>query len=227
MWPTGGGANYWAPLTRKRHIPPHPAQPRHTDHWAPRTRKRHQPEHRPQRPTERSDPTQHAKGQPGDCPGPRKETTTGRNVTRGSIITVSDVVCNAIRRPLCDVAVWRWCVRRPLVGWGALHCPVHAAHRPPGVRCRVVLGARPTGGGGGGNEGRSKFVYLKRASQFLGLHSKFSLSPEENFSGFGCVGGLAWGGGVRQTIPPPPDFQLMRIPLFCVCESFASHKQKV
>ena len=23
------------------------------------------------------------------------------------------------------------------------------------------------------------------------------------------------------------DFQLMRIPLFCVCESFASHKQKV
>ena len=28
-------ANYWAPLTRKRHIPPHPAQPRHTNHWAP------------------------------------------------------------------------------------------------------------------------------------------------------------------------------------------------
>ena len=27
-------ANYWAPLTRKRHIPPHPAQPRHTNHWA-------------------------------------------------------------------------------------------------------------------------------------------------------------------------------------------------
>ena len=31
-------ANYWAPLTRKRHIPPHPAQPRHTNDWAPRTR---------------------------------------------------------------------------------------------------------------------------------------------------------------------------------------------
>ena len=30
-------ANYWAPLTRKRH-PPQPAQPRHTNHWAPRTR---------------------------------------------------------------------------------------------------------------------------------------------------------------------------------------------
>ena len=44
---------------------------------------RHQQEHRPQRPTERSDPTQHAKGRTGDCPGPRKETTTRRNVTRG------------------------------------------------------------------------------------------------------------------------------------------------
>ena len=30
---------------RKRHIPPHPAQPQHTNHWAPRTRKRHQQEH--------------------------------------------------------------------------------------------------------------------------------------------------------------------------------------
>ena len=76
-------ANYWAPLTRKRHIPPHPAQPQHTNDWAPRTRKRHQREHRPQRPTERSDPTQHAKGRAGDCPGPRKETITRRNVTRG------------------------------------------------------------------------------------------------------------------------------------------------
>ena len=76
-------ANYWAPLTRKRHIPPHSAQPRHTNDSAPRTRKRHQQEHRPQQPTERSDPTQHAKGRPGDCPGPRKETTTGRNVTQG------------------------------------------------------------------------------------------------------------------------------------------------
>ena len=76
-------ANYWAPLTRKRHLPPHPAQPRHTNDWAPRTRKRHQREHRPQRPTERSDPTQHAKGRTGDCPGPREGATTRRNVTRG------------------------------------------------------------------------------------------------------------------------------------------------
>ena len=86
---TGGGGwvgpppPSWAPLTHKRHIPPHSAQPRHTNDWAPRTRKRHQREHRPQRPTERSNPTQHAKGRTGDCPGPRKETTTGRNVTRG------------------------------------------------------------------------------------------------------------------------------------------------
>ena len=76
-------ANYWALLTHKRHTTPHPAQPQHTNYWAPRTRKRHQQEHRPQRPTERSDPTQHAKGRTGDCPGPRKETTTRWNVTQG------------------------------------------------------------------------------------------------------------------------------------------------
>ena len=76
-------ANYWAPLTRKQHIPPHSAQSQHTDHWAPRTRKRHQQEHRPQRPTERSDLTQHWKGRTGDRPGPRKGATTRRNVTQG------------------------------------------------------------------------------------------------------------------------------------------------
>ena len=76
-------ANYWAPLTRKRHTMPHSAQPQHTKYWAPRTRKRHQQEHRPQRPTESSDPTQHAEGRTGDRPGPRKGTTTRRNVTRG------------------------------------------------------------------------------------------------------------------------------------------------
>ena len=75
-------ANYWAPLTRKRHTMPHLAQPQHTNHWAPRTRKRHQQEHRPQRPTESSDPMQHAKGRTGDCYGPRKGATTRRNVTQ-------------------------------------------------------------------------------------------------------------------------------------------------
>ena len=76
-------ANYWALLTRTRHILPHPAQPQHTNHWAPRMRKRHQQEHRPQWPTESSNPTQHAKGRTGGCPGPCKETTTRRNVTQG------------------------------------------------------------------------------------------------------------------------------------------------
>ena len=59
------------------------AQPQHTSDGALRTRKRHQQEHRPQRPTERSDPTQHAKGRTGDCSGPRKGTTTRRTVTQG------------------------------------------------------------------------------------------------------------------------------------------------
>ena len=76
-------ANYWAPLTRKRHTMPHSAQSQHANYWAPRTRKRHQQEHWPQRPTESSDPTQHAKGRTGDRPGPRKGATTRRNVTQG------------------------------------------------------------------------------------------------------------------------------------------------
>ena len=50
-------------------------------------------EHRPQRPTERSAPTQHAEGRTGDCPGPRKETATGRTVTRGGGALASPVVC--------------------------------------------------------------------------------------------------------------------------------------
>ena len=74
-------ANYWAPLMRKRHTMPHSAQPQHTNYRAPRTRKRHQQEHRLQRPTESSDPTQHAKGRTGDRPGPRKGATR-RNVTQ-------------------------------------------------------------------------------------------------------------------------------------------------
>ena len=81
-------ANYWAPLTRKRHTVPHSAQSQHANYWAPRTRKRHQQEHRPQRPTESSDPTQHAKGRTGDRPGPRKGATTRRNVTQGGGVAV-------------------------------------------------------------------------------------------------------------------------------------------
>ena len=65
------------------HTMPHPAQSQHANYWAPRTRKRHQQEHRPQRPTESSNPTQHAKGRTGDRPGPHKGATTRRNVTQG------------------------------------------------------------------------------------------------------------------------------------------------
>ena len=75
-------ANYWAPLTRKRHTMPHSAQSQHANYWAPRMRK-HQQEHRPQRPIESSNPTQHTKGRTGDRPGPRKGATTRWNVTQG------------------------------------------------------------------------------------------------------------------------------------------------
>ena len=112
-------ANYWAPLMRKRHIPPHPAQPRHTNDWAPQTRKRHRQEHPPQRPTESSDPTQHAKGRTGDRPGPRKGATTRRNVTRGGGCWIAQAT--GTRRLLS-----RWRTRRsPLfpvligAGWGS------------------------------------------------------------------------------------------------------------
>ena len=79
-------ANYWALLTPKRH-PPQPAQPQYTNNRAPRTRKQHQQEHKPQRPTERTGPTQHAKGRTGHYPGPRKETATRRNVAQGGRTT--------------------------------------------------------------------------------------------------------------------------------------------
>ena len=57
--------------------------PQCPNYWAPLMRKQHQQEHRPQRPSERSDPTQHAEGRTGVCPGPCKETATRRNVTQG------------------------------------------------------------------------------------------------------------------------------------------------
>ena len=94
-------ANYWAPLTRKRHTMPHSAQPQHTNYWALQTRKRHQQEHRPQRPTESSTPTQHAKGRTGDCPGPRKGATTRRNVTQGGSHTICHVLL-LVCAPFCS-----------------------------------------------------------------------------------------------------------------------------
>ena len=92
----GGGGG------RKQHTMPHTAQPQHTNHWAPRTQKRHQQEHQPQRPTERSDPTQHAKRRTGDCPGPRKETTTRRNVTQGDLEALPNQTFPSKVRLLCS-----------------------------------------------------------------------------------------------------------------------------
>ena len=60
--------------------PPQPVPPQCASYWAPPAWIGHQQEHKLQRPTERSDSTQHAKGRRGDCPG-RKETATRRNVT--------------------------------------------------------------------------------------------------------------------------------------------------
>ena len=77
------------------------------------TPKGHQQEHRPQRPTERSDPTQHAKGRTGDCPGPRKETTTRRNATRG----LKHARPELIGWPACGILysgrMLRWHASRP------------------------------------------------------------------------------------------------------------------
>ena len=48
-------------------------QPRQTEYWALRARTHM---HRPHGRADNDDPTQHGKGRTGDCPGPRKETTT-------------------------------------------------------------------------------------------------------------------------------------------------------
>ena len=98
---TPEGWSNWASCTQKRsgecggrpggeraaetvnRLPQQPAQPQCANYSAPLTRKRHHKKHRPQRPSERIDPTRHAKGRTGDCPGPRKETATRRNVSRG------------------------------------------------------------------------------------------------------------------------------------------------
>ena len=75
-------ANYWAPLTCKRHTMPHPAQPQYTNHWAPR--KQHQQEHRPQGPHTRNAATRRStrREERVTVQGPVKK-STGRNVTGG------------------------------------------------------------------------------------------------------------------------------------------------
>ena len=121
---------------RKRHTVPHSAQSQHANYWAPRTRKRHQQEHRPQRPTESSDPTQHAKGRTGECPGPRKGATTRRNVTQGGV---------------WYGMVWYALRYREWLAGRSLTLPVFRA----GVRGQlaVTLGCCPPGSWGGGGGG--------------------------------------------------------------------------
>ena len=89
-------------------------------------------EHRPQRPTEHSDPTQHAKGRMGDRPGPRKGATTQRNVTQGGL-SVSALRLSALPAPslavergtpfsICQVAVSHHVPNVQLVGaWDTSH----------------------------------------------------------------------------------------------------------
>ena len=148
-------ANYWAPLTRRRHTMPHSAQPRHTNYWAPRTRKRHQQEHRPQRPTESSNPMQHAKGRTGECPGPRKGATTRRNVTQGifhggniSLWEFSYFKC--VRNFLLNFqATVRNKTGAKFSHWGAFSLPLCSLAVECGKRMEVALGFRTPSLAGG------------------------------------------------------------------------------
>ena len=139
-------ANCWAPLTHKRHI-----------HATSSTAPAHQPlgsanaettpagapaaaADRTQRPTERSDPTQHAKGRTGDCPGPRKETTTQRNVTQGG----GSGGCCGESRPSCGV---------PGMPFPACMCLPQASPGSAPFRCWCSAWGWPLGGGGGWRHG--------------------------------------------------------------------------
>ena len=66
-WGEGGAAKI------VKRPPPQPAQPPCANYAAPLTRKRHHKEHRPQRPSERSDPTQHTGGRRVTVQGPVKK----------------------------------------------------------------------------------------------------------------------------------------------------------
>ena len=56
--------------------------------------------------------------------------------------------------------------------------------------------------GGGGNEGKKKFVYLKWSPHFW-LSIQNFIFPQRRLFGFGWVGGLAWGVGSPGHPPPP------------------------
>ena len=74
--------------------------------------------------------------------------------------------------------------------------PDGMSHRGAGL-C-LVFG--PQDRGGGGYEGKKKFVYLKCASHFLDLSSKLHFLPEFWFWVGGWVG--PWEGGATPSLPP-------------------------
>ena len=77
--------------------PTHRLQPWQAQYWAPHTQKRSDT-HRPRGRPANDDPTHSAKGRTGDCPGPRRETNEGRNVTQGG----------GGQRPKIDFGCLKW-----------------------------------------------------------------------------------------------------------------------
>ena len=100
---------------------------------APPMRKRHQQEHRPQRPSERSDPTQHAKGRTGDCPGPVKKqqpdgmSHRGHNCCSMKRYHSTRAARHGTRQSACAEVGYRRGLdqktKRSDGTWGALHPP--------------------------------------------------------------------------------------------------------
>ena len=87
-------ANYWAPLTRKRHIPPHPAQPRPQRqlHDTPTTGLR-----------EHGNDTSKSTGRSG-----RQKVATRRNMRRGERVTVQGPVKDQQRDGMLHGGILEW-----------------------------------------------------------------------------------------------------------------------
>ena len=178
-----------------------------------------------QRPTERSNPAQHSKGRTGDCPGPRKETATRRNVAQGGC-----QVCSPTTVQTC--VVWGCSVGGDQRHHGSVSAPPpppapgHAGRSfvaghgrvLPQQLLRMLLassrlalrsaGTRPRrsgsrdlhrGPGGGGGQRPTKGLCTQHRPPISGPFDKFHFfGPEKNF--------LMWGsgGGAQAAIPPPP-----------------------
>ena len=84
------------------------------------------------------------------------------------------------------------------------HVPLSPACSHYAAPIPGLLLLRPTGCGGGGYEGKKKFVYRNIGLSFLAPHSKFHFSPEEIFFGFWVGGWVVVPGWVGPPDPPPP-----------------------